>query len=238
MHSWNGVVRGAGSRGVTASDVRIGHEFMGGLAERDGSNRRLETWKEIGSFLNRDARTVRRWESERGLPVRRVPGAKSKVYAWSGDLNDWLAGPQAEVAQAEAPEETPRPVWRSPRVFAAGGASLGAFVVAHRTDRAYPDYVDGAKVATLVVNPSLATVAADEVIRALPGVQAVYSDATLLGSITHTEPTPAAELLADETAVIVIEWAERMGRYPLPASTWRITIQGDGEEPRRINVSR
>lgn len=46
------------------------------------------------------------------------------------------------------------------------------------------------------------------------------------------------ELLADETAVIIIEWAERMGRYPLPATTWRITIHGDGEEPRRINVSR
>ena len=46
------------------------------------------------------------------------------------------------------------------------------------------------------------------------------------------------ELVADEQAVIVIEWAERMGRYPLPASTWRIHIDGDGEEPRRINVSR
>jgi tRNA threonylcarbamoyladenosine biosynthesis protein TsaE len=46
------------------------------------------------------------------------------------------------------------------------------------------------------------------------------------------------ELLADETSVIVIEWAERMGRYPLPASTWRINIEGDGEEPRRIRVSR
>ena len=46
------------------------------------------------------------------------------------------------------------------------------------------------------------------------------------------------ELLADEAAVVVIEWAERMGRYPLPASTWRVTIEGDGEEPRRINVSR
>ena len=46
------------------------------------------------------------------------------------------------------------------------------------------------------------------------------------------------ELVADEQAVIVIEWAERMGRYPLPASTWRISIDGDGEEPRRINVSR
>ena len=46
------------------------------------------------------------------------------------------------------------------------------------------------------------------------------------------------ELLADERAVIVIEWAERMGRYRLPESTWRVHIDGDGEDPRRIHVTR
>ncbi|MFL6335017.1 MAG: tRNA (adenosine(37)-N6)-threonylcarbamoyltransferase complex ATPase subunit type 1 TsaE [Pyrinomonadaceae bacterium] len=46
------------------------------------------------------------------------------------------------------------------------------------------------------------------------------------------------ELLADESAVIVIEWAERMGRYRLPATTWRIHIDGDGEDPRRIDITR
>ena len=46
------------------------------------------------------------------------------------------------------------------------------------------------------------------------------------------------ELLTDERAVVVIEWAERMGRYPLPPPVWRISIEGDGEEPRRINVTR
>ena len=46
------------------------------------------------------------------------------------------------------------------------------------------------------------------------------------------------ELLTDDTAVVVIEWAERMGRYPLPAPVWRISIEGDGEEPRRIRVER
>jgi tRNA threonylcarbamoyladenosine biosynthesis protein TsaE len=45
------------------------------------------------------------------------------------------------------------------------------------------------------------------------------------------------DLLADETGVIVIEWAERMGHYPLPASVWRISITGDGEQPRKISVS-
>ncbi|MGH9902298.1 MAG: tRNA (adenosine(37)-N6)-threonylcarbamoyltransferase complex ATPase subunit type 1 TsaE, partial [Pyrinomonadaceae bacterium] len=46
------------------------------------------------------------------------------------------------------------------------------------------------------------------------------------------------ELLTDERAVIVIEWAERMGRYPLPPTVWRVSISGDGEEPRHIEVSR
>lgn len=46
------------------------------------------------------------------------------------------------------------------------------------------------------------------------------------------------ELLGDERAVIVIEWAERMGRYPLPSPVYNIEITGDGEEPRKIVVSR
>ena len=46
------------------------------------------------------------------------------------------------------------------------------------------------------------------------------------------------ELLSDERAVIVIEWAERMGRYPLPSPVWRVRIEGDGEEVRRIQITR
>ncbi len=45
------------------------------------------------------------------------------------------------------------------------------------------------------------------------------------------------ELISDERAVIVIEWAERLGRYPLPESAWRISISGDGEAPRKITSS-
>ena len=47
------------------------------------------------------------------------------------------------------------------------------------------------------------------------------------------------ELLADERAVIVIEWAERLGQYPLGSTpAWRVLISGDGEELRRITVAR
>ena len=45
------------------------------------------------------------------------------------------------------------------------------------------------------------------------------------------------ELLTETRAVIVIEWAERMGRYPLPSPVWRVSITGDGDEPRDIIIS-
>jgi tRNA threonylcarbamoyladenosine biosynthesis protein TsaE len=45
------------------------------------------------------------------------------------------------------------------------------------------------------------------------------------------------EILTDENAVVIIEWAERLGRYPLPQNAWRISISGDGDEPRHITLS-
>ena len=44
------------------------------------------------------------------------------------------------------------------------------------------------------------------------------------------------ELLSDERSVIVIEWAERMGQYPLPGNVWTITLSGDGEAQRTTEV--
>jgi len=56
-------------------------------------NRRLDTWKEIGAFFGRDERTVKRWETTRGLPVHRVPGAgRANVYAYTDELAEWLHG--------------------------------------------------------------------------------------------------------------------------------------------------
>jgi tRNA threonylcarbamoyladenosine biosynthesis protein TsaE len=44
------------------------------------------------------------------------------------------------------------------------------------------------------------------------------------------------ELLGDENSIIVIEWAERMANYPLPSNTWKITVTGDGDDPRKIQL--
>src|SRR5260370_2552601 len=51
---------------------------------------RLESWKEIASYLKRDKRTVQRWEKEYGLPVHRLQlNTGSTVYAYSPELDAW-----------------------------------------------------------------------------------------------------------------------------------------------------
>lgn len=53
----------------------------------------LNSWKEIAAYLDRDVRTVMRWEETRGLPVHRLPGGpKSAVYALKSELEAWRKG--------------------------------------------------------------------------------------------------------------------------------------------------
>jgi Tfp pilus assembly protein PilF len=74
------------------------------------AKKRLDSWKEIAAFFDRDERTVKRWEKERGLPVYRVPGsARGGVFAYAEELAEWLKAPHHdwEVVETAARENTP-----------------------------------------------------------------------------------------------------------------------------------
>ena len=77
-------------------------------------DKRLDSWKEIAAFFERDERTVRRWEIERGLPVHRVPGSsRGVVYAFTDELEEWLRRKQsqpAEAAESDPRQTAPGPV--------------------------------------------------------------------------------------------------------------------------------
>jgi tRNA threonylcarbamoyladenosine biosynthesis protein TsaE len=45
------------------------------------------------------------------------------------------------------------------------------------------------------------------------------------------------EILEDERAIVIIEWAEKLGDFSFPGKVFRIMIEGDGDDPRRISVS-
>src|SRR5712692_1159777 len=52
----------------------------------------LESWKEIGAYLQRNAVTARRWEKEEGLPVHRhTHNSRSSVYAYPSEIDAWRA---------------------------------------------------------------------------------------------------------------------------------------------------
>lgn len=60
---------------------------------------RLDSWKEIATYLGRDVRTVQRWERSEGLPVERhFHGERATVYAFPEKVDAWLAGRNADAA--------------------------------------------------------------------------------------------------------------------------------------------
>src|SRR5215467_6950635 len=67
------------------------------------SDQILNSWKEIASYLNRGVRTVQRWESELGLPVRRPRGRRrSAVIAMRSEIDAWLNHCPLEAREAVA----------------------------------------------------------------------------------------------------------------------------------------
>ncbi len=86
---------------------------------------RLDSWKEIAHYLNRDIRTVQRWEEACRLPVYRRPPGRLKggpVYAYRSDLDAWLRQTPPPVVEKEAAPaahwwKTQRAVWVAIVVF-------------------------------------------------------------------------------------------------------------------------
>lgn len=70
---------------------------------------RLDSWKEICTYLGRDRRTLGRWERERGMPVHRIPGGnKPRIFALTSEIDVWLrsgaSGPASSTREALEPD--------------------------------------------------------------------------------------------------------------------------------------
>src|SRR5437867_1726087 len=66
------------------------------------ASERLDSWKEIATYLKRDESTVRRWEKE-GLPVHRhVHKKKATVYAYKSKIDIWWNDGRARLELIEA----------------------------------------------------------------------------------------------------------------------------------------
>lgn len=67
---------------------------------------RLDSWKEISTYLRRTVRTVQRWEQSEELPVHRIAHEKrSTVYAYKSELDEWWRSRQATKSGRMIPAE-------------------------------------------------------------------------------------------------------------------------------------
>lgn len=61
---------------------------------------KLDSWKEIAVYLDREVRTVQRWEKQEGLPVHRHHHDRlGTVYAYRSELDDWLKSRQQKKSE-------------------------------------------------------------------------------------------------------------------------------------------
>ena len=140
---------------------RIGSERVSEPVSEEKTGRgegddRLDSWKEIASYLKRDASTVQRWEKRGGLPVHRhLHDKMGSIYAFKAELDDWWRnghdrvepGNEAGVVENDPSQSgviserrfVQRQVPRLPTWTVIGGAVLViaaialSFIAGHRT---------------------------------------------------------------------------------------------------------
>jgi len=70
-------------------------------------SRFLNSWKEIAAYAGRGVRTVQRYESQLGFPIRRPGGAsRGSVFAFSHEIDEWLANtPKRDASLSTTPSD-------------------------------------------------------------------------------------------------------------------------------------
>src|SRR5512141_1247377 len=95
---------------------------------------RLDSWKEIASFLGRTVRTVQRWEKHEGLPVRRGgPARRGSVIGSKREIGEWWHRRGSTLSDADDVETADAPPERTSRgllwlLFIGIGAAVAAVV--------------------------------------------------------------------------------------------------------------
>lgn len=71
------------------------------VPEAEVQRLRLDSWKAIASYLEREVRTVQRWERTEHLPVHRhYHNEHCSVYAFSWEVDEWRESRRVSTTQA------------------------------------------------------------------------------------------------------------------------------------------
>jgi TolB-like protein/Flp pilus assembly protein TadD len=113
------------------------------LANERLANDRLDSWKEIAAYLNKEVRTVQRWEKSLGLPVRRLAqGKQGTVFAYKLDLDAWWQESQTKLEDEDDKSDAGAAASGSGASVGAGASGSDVVVLAAAADRAERDPSD------------------------------------------------------------------------------------------------
>jgi Tol biopolymer transport system component len=140
---------------------------------------RLDSWKEIAAYLNRDVTTVQRWEKREGMPVHRhLHDRMGSVYAYQAELDAWTRSrnsPAAPVVEqvanpvsSQAANEIPPPAEKPPvprkrlilPLVLITVLALAAFFWLQRTERLWRNPIANARYQTITGFDGVAQAAA------------------------------------------------------------------------------
>ncbi len=148
----------------------MGEPFPDTPPSEKPSEDRLDSWKEIAAYLDRDVTTVQRWEKRETMPVHRhVHDKRGSVYALAPELDAWLQSRRQHLGEAqdekekeplpEAPMEAesdggPRATQRARRWLALAAVGvLGLLAAAYSMSRGRPRDLAQPKIGSLAVLP-------------------------------------------------------------------------------------
>jgi Tol biopolymer transport system component len=96
---------------------------------------RLDSWKEIATYLNRDVTTVQRWEKREGMPVHRhLHDRMGSVYASRAELDAWTRSRNVRTAPENGNNVSPTtPFTAQPSLAISGSRSKWKLVLAAAT---------------------------------------------------------------------------------------------------------
>ena len=158
----------------------------------------LQGWKEIADYVARDERTVKRWEKQRRLPVRRMPGkGRANVYVLVTELDEWLNHAPPVSAQQTTVPVTPFALrW----LLMAAGMLLLCVAVILAAARLHRRHVPGTSMVPMSVR----------YVSRVPGVD----DLTLRGIYLYEKRTPDSLARAEQTL------QQALAKDPADAPAW------------------
>ncbi|MGA8013075.1 MAG: tetratricopeptide repeat protein [Candidatus Acidiferrales bacterium] len=94
-----------------SSGERMGEPSPGTSPLDSPAEDRLDSWKEIAEYLNRDVTTAQRWEKREGMPVHRhVHDKRGSVYAVGSELDAWLQSRKQRLGEEDEGQTSEAPV--------------------------------------------------------------------------------------------------------------------------------